>query len=84
MSRPARTSRGRWVWGLVVLLALVHDDFWYWDDPTLVFGFLPIGLAYQAGLSVAAAVVWALVMTFAWPSHIEEWAEGLEGEGGRQ
>ena len=43
----------------------------------LVFGFLPKGLAYHAGYSIVAAIFWALVVVFAWPTHLEEWAEGL-------
>ena len=33
------------IWILVVLLGVLHYDFWYWDDPTLVAGFVPVGLA---------------------------------------
>jgi hypothetical protein len=71
----SRTSnRGRIAWGLVVLLAILHYDFWYWDDETLVFGFVPIGLAFHAVFSLAAAGVWALVMLWSWPTHVEKWA----------
>ena len=65
----------RVAWGLVIALGILHYDFWYWDDRSLVFGFLPIGLAFHAALSVAAAITWALVVKFAWPAHIEAWAE---------
>lgn len=64
----------RVAWGLVILLVVIRYDFWNWDDPTLVFGFLPIGLAYHAGFSLAAAGVWALVVAFAWPERVEAWA----------
>lgn len=67
------------VWGLVILLAIAHWDFWYWDDRSLVMGFMPVGLAYQAMISILAGVAWALVVKFAWPSWVEEWAD--EGEG---
>ena len=62
------------VWGLVLLLGVLHYDFWLWDDEGVVLGFLPVGLAYQMGISVAAAVTWLLVIRFAWPEHVEEWA----------
>jgi hypothetical protein len=65
----------RVAWGLVIVLAIVHYDFWYWGDTSLVFGFMPVGLAFHAGLSVAAAFAWALVVKFAWPTHVEAWAE---------
>lgn len=63
------------VWALVVLLSILHYDFWYWDDASLVFGFMPIGLFYQALISLAAGIVWAMAVKWSWPSHIEEWAD---------
>lgn len=62
------------MWSIVVILFVVHQDFWWWDDKTLVFNFLPIGLFYHALFSVAAGLTWALANKFAWPDHIEEWA----------
>ena len=59
------------IWGLVVLLLVVHQDNWFWDDDTLVFGFMPIGLLYHAGISVAAGVTWFLATKFAWPEDLE-------------
>lgn len=55
------------VWGLVLLLVILHQDFWYWDDPRLVFGFLPISLLYHALLSIAAGLAWWLATKYAWP-----------------
>lgn len=63
------------VWGLVILLAILHHDFWLWDNRSLVFGFMPIGLFYHAVFSIACAVVWAMAVKFAWPTHLEEWAD---------
>ena len=61
------------VYGLIVLLAMLHQDFWWWDDSdTLVFGFLPIGLAYHALVSVAAGVLWAMAVKFCWPADVDE------------
>ena len=39
------------IWGLVVLLIILHQDNWLWNDTTLVFGFMPIGLVYHARIS---------------------------------
>jgi len=58
----------------LLLLGVLHHDYWYWNDPTLVFGIMPIGLAYHAAYSVVAGVLWALVMKYAWPSEVEEFA----------
>ncbi len=66
-----------------VVLGILHQDFWWWEDTSLVFGFLPVGLAYHAGFSVAAALLWAAAVKFAWPRRLEEWAdESGEGRGG--
>jgi hypothetical protein len=75
----------KFVWFLVLVLALAHWDFWYWDDRSLVAGFLPVGLAYHAAFSLAAGVVWALVVKFAWPAGVERWAsEGDEDSEGAE
>ncbi len=61
-----------------VVLAILHQDFWNWDNKNLVFGFMPVGLAYHALYSLVAASFWAIVMKVAWPTELEEWAEGGE------
>ncbi len=61
------------VYALIVLLLIVHQDFWWWDDyEPLVFGFIPIGLAYHAGVSLAAAVLWALAIRYCWPTGLDD------------
>ena len=56
---------------LLTLYAL-HQDFWNWRTAApLVFGFIPIGLSYHVCYSLAAAVLMALVVRFAWPEHLE-------------
>ncbi len=59
------------VWLMVIVLIIAHQDNWNWDDQTLVFGFIPIGLAYHAGISIAASIVWFLAASFAWPKALE-------------
>ena len=69
MSATARLG-----WALLIsTLYLLHQDVWWWRDARpLLFGFLPIGLAYHAAYCVAVAVLmWALTR-FAWPSHLED------------
>jgi hypothetical protein len=63
------------VWGLVVLLAILHQDNWLWDDATLVGGFLPITLLFHGGLSIAAAFTWFLATKFAWLADVAEPAD---------
>ena len=72
------------VYALIVIMAIIHQDFWRWDNKTLVFGFMPLGLFYHALFSCMAAGVWALAIKWAWPSDIEEWAESADEQGGEQ
>ncbi len=60
----------------ILVLGLLHQDFWFWDDPTLIFGFLPVGLAYHALYSLLAGLVWLLALTYAWPAAVEAFAKG--------
>lgn len=76
MTRARMSGAGVLAWALVALLAILHYDFWNWNDRSLVFGFVPIGLFFQVLISIGAAIAWALVVRFAWPSHVEEWAAG--------
>ena len=62
----------KFVFGLLILLGLLHQDYWWWNsiDP-LVFGFIPIGLAYHIGVSITAAILWALAVHYCWPSDVD-------------
>lgn len=60
------------VYGLLVALAVLHQDFWWRaDHRTLVLGFLPVSLAYHVGISVAASVLWGLVCYACWPEEAD-------------
>ena len=87
MSRASSRSGRLLVWGIVIALFVLHQDFWWWDNKTLLLGFMPIGLFYHAAFSIAAGLVWALAIKLAWPAEIEAWAEQGEAdrsaEGGR-
>src|ERR1051325_5115981 len=66
-------SAMKWLLTLMVLIVYVlHQDFWLWGDRTLVLGFLPVGLAYHAFYSILAAIMMAVLVRFAWPAHLEE------------
>ena len=57
---------------LVAAIYVLHQDFWNWKNAEpLVFGFLPIGLAYQAGYSILAAAMMAVLVRLVWPRHLE-------------
>jgi hypothetical protein len=76
MSAHCSSVTGRRViWTLAAVLFVLHHDFWWWSDRTLILGFLPIGLAYHAAFSVAAALLWLAANRFAWPEELEAWAD---------
>ena len=61
---------------LVFAVYVLHQDFWNWKRATpLLFGCLPVGLAYHAAYSLLAAVTMGVLVKFAWPEHLEEAAE---------
>ena len=65
----------------VVVLYALHQDFWFWRTAhPLVFGFIPIGLFYQAAFSVAASLLMWLLVKFAWPGHLEREIEQKESK----
>jgi hypothetical protein len=68
------------IWILGIALFFLHQDIWNWTDRTLLFGFMPIGLAYHALYSVAAALFWAYAIRIAWPQASEDWAEKKDDE----
>ena len=58
---------------LVALVYAAHQDVWNWREAgPMIFGFLPIGLAYHAAYSIAAAVMMGLLVKFAWPKDLEQ------------
>ena len=77
----------------VAVLYVLHQDFWNWRTARLnipflgihnvmPFGFVPVGLFYHACFAVAASLLMWLLVTFAWPGHLEQEVEG-EGKEGR-
>ncbi|MGD2018340.1 MAG: hypothetical protein PVJ89_09500 [Planctomycetota bacterium] len=66
-------------WALMLVITALHFDLWNWDSTSVVFGFMPTGLAWQAGISLAAAAGWALMMRVAWPTRVEDWASQPSG-----
>lgn len=58
---------------LIAAVYVAHQDFWNWRTAEpMVFGFLPIGLAYHAAYSIAAAIMMAILVKFAWPKGLDE------------
>jgi hypothetical protein len=74
-------------WSLLLSLAVLHHDVWFWHTwEPLVLGFLPVGLAWHVGISLAAAAGWAMAVRYCWPAHLEgpDAPEANDGEGRRR
>lgn len=69
------------IWGLVLVLIILHQDNWLWNDGTLVLGFIPIGLFYHACISVAASATWFLATKLAWPEDLDLAQEPTQAAG---
>ncbi len=66
----------RVVYALILLLVILHQDFWWWHThEPLVFGFIPIGLAWHVGISLSAALIGLLAVRFCWPPEVDETEE---------
>jgi len=58
---------------IFLLVLFLRHDYWNWDTPGyLLFGFLPVGLWWQALVTILASIMMWLMVTLAWPSHLEE------------
>lgn len=64
----------------MVLLAVAHQDFWWRDDAHLVFGILPVSLAYHIGWTTLVAVGWYLVVRCCWPHDLAEQTSGASND----
>ena len=63
---------------VIALLYVLHQDFWFWHTARpLVFGFLPVGLAYHAGYTLAISILMLHLVRKHWPSHLEDASEPL-------
>jgi hypothetical protein len=67
---------------LLVFFAL-HQDLWFWREARpLVFGVLPVGLAWHAAYTLAVSAIMAVLVRRSWPSHLEDAAdEAPAGDG---
>jgi hypothetical protein len=65
-TKPVR----RLLYGVLVLIFVLHNDLWLWDDARLVCG-LPVGLTYHIGFCLVVALVMWLIVRFAWPEELQ-------------
>ena len=58
---------------LVLILYVMHQDLWFWRTAEpIVFGILPIGLAYHVGYVLVTAALLGWLVRTAWPSHLDD------------
>ncbi len=48
---------------LLVLLFVLHNDFWLWDNPQIVLG-IPIGLLYHIVYCFVATLLMAYIVKY--------------------
>ncbi|MBI3831207.1 MAG: hypothetical protein HY291_16940 [Planctomycetes bacterium] len=57
---------------LIVATYVAHQDYWNWKEThPLVFGFLPVGLAYHAAYCGVASLLLAFLVKTVWPVELE-------------
>ena len=69
---------------VIAALYLLHQDVWFWRQARpLLFGFLPVGLAYHAAYCVAVSLLMWVLTRIAWPAHLETAASDTARDGRR-
>jgi len=59
----------RVLYAVLILFFVLHNDFWFRDDPRRVLG-LPAGFTYHIVLCLATALLMGLLVRFAWPEDL--------------
>lgn len=59
MQRPLKIL----LYGLLVLLFVLHNDFWLWDNAQIVLG-IPVGLLYHIVYCIAATILMAIIVKY--------------------
>lgn len=60
------STRSILVLTVLLLLFVLHQDFWLWDDATLWLG-LPAGLTYHIVYCLVVSAAMAAIVRLAWP-----------------
>lgn len=61
----------RWVLLLIPALVVLFENFWLWDNDSLILG-LPVNLLYHIGFCVLVAAVMLVVVKRAWPRYLDK------------
>ena len=65
----SRAAVRRLLLAALLLVFVLHNDFWQWDDATPLWG-LPVGLTYHIVYCLVAALLMWLLVRFAWPEEL--------------
>ncbi len=61
----------KWLlYSALFVLYLLHNDLWFSNDATLIFG-VPIGLFYHAVFCIAASLLFIVTVKKFWPAELE-------------
>ncbi len=63
------SMRRKVLYFFLVVLYLLHNDLWLWNNPRLVAG-IPVGLLYHIGFCVAVTLLMYGLVHQAWPRHL--------------
>ena len=58
------------LYAALVLLFLLHQDLWFWNDARKVAG-MPVGLTYHVAYCLVASALMALLVRFDGPSDTD-------------
>ena len=59
-------------WIALLALMILHHDWWFWTDGSLLLGFLPVGLAYHSLISLAAGGLWTWAVYFVLADYLTD------------
>jgi hypothetical protein len=69
---------------IIIVLYALHQDVWLWRQARpLVFGVLPVGLAYHVGYALVTSLALWLLVRLAWPANLDPHAVRSEGDRAR-
>ncbi|MDA0837331.1 MAG: DUF3311 domain-containing protein [Planctomycetota bacterium] len=69
----------KWIILILILgISVLHHDVWWWTSKERVFGFIPIGLAWHAFISIAASMIWVIAVFTCWPDELDKRFDQLD------
>ena len=60
-----------WPLSLLALHHILFENFWMWDNPSIILG-LPANLLYHLSLCLLATLAMLFITRRAWPDHLDQ------------